>query len=210
MPDVKFCGLTRAEDAVMAAQLGAAYAGVIFAGGPRALDAARAREVLDGAVGVQRVGVFGPLPAEEIGKTASAARLDVVQLHADPSVNDVLAVREATGFTVWAALRISGATLPAVAAELADVADGLLLDARVSGRLGGTGTTLDWERLVVPRGRARVILAGGLTPDNVARAVAVLRPDVVDVSSGVERSAGVKDHRLMRRFVFAARQGSLS
>lgn len=215
VPDVKFCGLTRAEDAAHAVSLGAAYTGVIFAGGPRQLDAARARAVLDAVGnGARRVGVFAAQPASEIAATARAVGLDVVQLHGDSSRSAIEAAREAAGVEVWAVLRIRGGELPPEAADAFATADGVVLDALVEGALGGTGVAFDWsagaatiERLR-SAGHARLVLAGGLRPENVGRAIHVIAPDVVDVSSGVESSPGIKDHARMRAFTTAVRQGA--
>jgi phosphoribosylanthranilate isomerase len=204
--EIKFCGLTRPADAGFAGELGAAYLGVIFAGGPRMLSAERAAEVLDGCTtGAQRVGVFGSATASEIGRIAREARLDVVQLHADPRAADVAAVRSVSAARVWAVVRVTDA-LPADIDDLFGTADAVLIDALVPGSLGGSGVAVDWEALrpeLGTRGSGRVVLAGGLTPDNVARAVAALRPDVVDVSSGVESAPGIKDHARMRAFAAA-------
>lgn len=105
---LKYCGLTRPEDAAVAGELGAAYVGVIFAGGPRMLSAAFARQVLDAAgAGVLRVGVFGAQPPEDLARAADEARLDIVQLHADPTPDDVATARAATSCEVWGAVRIS-------------------------------------------------------------------------------------------------------
>jgi phosphoribosylanthranilate isomerase len=204
--EIKFCGLTRPADARFAGELGAAYLGVIFAGGPRMLSAERAAEVLDGCTtGAQRVGVFGSATASEIGRIAREARLDVVQLHADPRAADVAAVRSVSAARVWAVVRVTDA-LPADIDDLFGTADAVLIDALVPGSLGGSGVAVDWEALrpeLGARRSGRVVLAGGLTPDNVARAVAALRPDVVDVSSGVESAPGIKDHARMRAFAAA-------
>ena len=136
-----------------------------------------------------------------------AAGLDVVQLHADPTAEAVAELRRRYDGLVWAVLRTSGTLASDRAAELFAVADAVLLDAQVAGALGGTGHTLDWPALRAAVDRARgggtLVLAGGLTPVNVAAAIAALAPDVVDVSSGVERSPGVKDHSRMRAFAQA-------
>lgn len=211
--EVKFCGITRADDAAEAARLGASYVGAIFAGGPRAVDPAVAAENFAGlAGGVRRVGVFGRSDAAEIARIAGAARLDIVQLHGDPVVEDVHAVRDQVEAAVWAVVRIDAATLPPTVDGLARSADALLLDARVAGALGGTGTRLDWEALSEPVARLRervpvtIILAGGLAPENVGRAIEALHPDAVDVSSGVERAPGIKDHERMRAFMDAVQR----
>ena len=123
MTKIKFCGLTRAEDAAFAGELGAAYLGVVFAEGPRALDAARAARVLDGCSGsAERVGVFARMRPDEIARIAAVARLDVVQMHADPSAADVAAVRQRSGVKLWAVVRVTDA-LPPEIDELFDAAD---------------------------------------------------------------------------------------
>ena len=208
MVDVKFCGLTRPEDAAAAAEYGARWLGVIFAGGPRRLEPARAREVLAAApAGAGRVGVFGSAAPDEIARVMDAARLDVAQLHADPSAEDVRAVREAGVGLVWAVVRVAGSALPEHIGELFDAADAVVLDARAESGLGGTGRTLDWagvrDSVARVRGAAPLVLAGGLTPERVGEGIALLAPRIVDVSSGVESAPGVKDHARMRAFVAA-------
>lgn len=191
----------------MACELGASYLGVIFAGGPRLVTVERAREVLaDCAVHARRVGVFGRAEPGEVARAVERARLHVVQLHGDPTAEDIASVRAATGAEVWAVARI-GRAVPDDLGEIFDVADAVLVDAKVEGALGGTGVALDWGSLApelrrVRRGRA-MVLAGGLRPENVGDAIATLEPDVVDVSSGVESAAGMKDHARMRAFAAA-------
>ena len=202
-PTVKFCGLTRPEDAAMAASLGAMYAGVIFAGGPRLLTPERARAVLSAARGPNKVGVFGAQRPEEIAAVAADVGLQVVQLHGDPGPDDVAAVRARFAGEVWAVVRCEGADVPPSTRDLFDAAHAVVLDAKVPGQLGGTGVTVAWHQLRDILGPWRVgalVLAGGLTPSNVAEAVRALAPDVVDVSSGVEVAPGVKDHERMRAF----------
>jgi phosphoribosylanthranilate isomerase len=206
--DFKFCGLTRSEDALAAGEFGAAYIGVIFAGGPRQLTPERALVVLDGCgTAAKRVGVFGRASPEEIAKIASAVKLDVVQLSGDPTAADVKAVRAAAGIRVWAVIRVED-SLPSDAESLFDSADAVVLDARVDGMLGGTGVTISWADIAqqvaaVRRGRS-LVLAGGLRPENVAKAIKALAPNVLDVSSGVESAPGIKDHARMRAFAAAA------
>lgn len=207
MAEIKFCGLTRPEDAFAAGEAGAAYIGVILAEGPRLVSPSRAREVLDGCSSpAARVGVFGRVSIVDIARVVDEARLDVVQLHADPRPDFLRAVRNATRARVWAVLRVTD-SLPHDAADLFDDADAVVIDAKVEGKLGGSGVPVAWpkiatELLAVRNGR-RLVLAGGLRPDNVARAIAVLGPDVVDVSSGVESAPGIKDHERMREFASA-------
>ena len=206
---VKFCGMTRPKDAALASEIGASYIGVVFADGPRRVTPTQARTILDAAGGkAKRVGVFGTNAPDEIARFSEEARLDVVQLHADPTTADVRAIRTKFNGEVWAAIRIAGAHIPSAAEALFDAADAVVLDARSEHRLGGTGKALPWVELEVDlardRGGAAVVLAGGLNPGNVATAIRTLAPDVVDVSSGVESSPGVKDPWLMREFYAAA------
>lgn len=205
MVEIKFCGLTRAEDAAQAAVLGAAYAGVIFAGGPRRVTAERAASIFaELPASVRRVGVFDARPPAQIAEIASAVGLDAVQLHGDPSAERVAELRALFDGRVWAVARSANAELPTALVELLDAADAVVLDALVDGKLGGSGVALPW-RAIAPalaelrRGR-RLVLAGGLRPENVGEAIACLEPDVVDVSSGVESAPGIKDHARMRAF----------
>ena len=208
LPAVKFCGLTRPEDAARGAALGARYLGVIFAGGPRLLTAERARALFDAAPGTYgRVGVFGTQPLAEVVRTAGEVGLDGVQLHGDPDPATVAELRTRFHGRIWAVARTAGVVLPDGLDVLFATADAVVLDARVEGALGGTGVALDWERIAAaldgPRAGGNLVLAGGLTAANVARAVRLLEPDVVDVSSGVERSPGIKDPIRMDAFVAA-------
>lgn len=214
MVEVKFCGLTRPEDAALAVELGAAYCGVIFAGGPRVLTVERAREVLapiNGSV-TKRVGVFGAQSVNEALHIADKLSLDVLQF-AD-GVASVRRVGLRRGFSglVWQVAHTnpaSGVAMQDPAMWFDEGADAVVLDAAVAGQLGGTGVALDWAALSPEmrrlRARGRVVLAGGLRPENVARAIALATPDVVDVSSGVESAPGAKDPERMRAFARAAR-----
>jgi len=198
----------------MGASLGASYLGVVFAGGPRRLDARAARAVLDGAQGVgtaKRVGVFGQQSAREIAELAQEARLDVLQLHGASGANLVRALRMRFGGEVWRVVRVSSDTMDTALHGAADEVDAVLVDAFVEGALGGAGVAVDWESLAAAVARVgrpqKLILAGGLRPDTVERAIGLVLPDVVDVSSGVESAVGIKDHAMMRAFAEAAARG---
>ena len=206
---VKFCGMTREVDAAIGAEIGATFIGVVFADGPRRVTPRDGRGILDAAGDkIRRVGVFGTNEPDAIARAADEARLDVVQLHADPTAAEVSAVRRSFRGEVWAAVRIAGHHIPQDAEMLFDTADGVVLDARSEKGMGGTGQALPWSDVALDlardRGSSAVVLAGGLKPDNVASAIRTLGPDVVDVSSGIESAPGIKDPWLMREFFAAA------
>lgn len=214
MTEIKFCGLTRREDVDHAVALGAAYVGVIFAGGPRLLTADRARDVLsDVPKTVQRVGVFAEQSDDDIARTTDLAKLDVIQLHADWDPERVARLARLLGRRIWPVVRLQDAVVPTWIVDAFQLGDAVLIDALVAGLLGGTGVALPWPQLATTlgavRGHGRVVLAGGLRPENVGIAVAALHPDVVDVSSGVESSPGIKDHDRMRAFRNAVRPVSI-
>lgn len=204
--EVKVCGLTRSVDAEFADAAGAAYLGVIFAGGPRERPPADARATLSGRR-AKKVGVFAEQTSDEIAAIAATVGLDVLQLHGASDVARIAALRAATGLEIWAVVRTSTGLLPNDIEELADAADALLIDAHSSDRLGGTGKTVPWlelgESLDAMATGHRIVLAGGLTPHNVGEAIDYVSPMVVDVSSGVESAPGVKDQKLVRAFLTA-------
>ncbi|MEP6621433.1 MAG: phosphoribosylanthranilate isomerase [bacterium] len=206
--DVKICGLTRSIDAEFADAAGAAYLGVIFAGGPRQRLPVEAKATLSGRR-ARKVGVFATQSGSEIAAIADVVGLDVVQLHGDSDADRVNAVRAATGREVWSVVRTSTGVLPDDIEDLAAASDALLVDAMVPGQLGGSGVTIPWlqlgESLDALSSGYRIVLAGGLTADNVAEAIDYVSPMVVDVSSGVESAPGIKDHQRIRAFIAAVR-----
>jgi phosphoribosylanthranilate isomerase len=201
--------MTRPQDAALAAEIGASFVGTVFADGPRRLTAEQAERVLDAAgTSIKRVGVFGTNEPAEIAAISDRVRLDVVQLHADPTPAQVKAIRKTFKGEIWAAVRLAGSHIPSEAETLFDTADAVVLDARSEKGLGGTGKALPWGDLAVDlardRGSSAVVLAGGLNARNVSTAIKTLAPDVVDVSSGIESAPGIKDPWLMREFFAAA------
>jgi len=201
----KICGLTRPVDAEAAVRLGASYLGVIFAGGPRQVDIARAREIREAAGQVPVFGVFSSQSREEILDVRDRAGLAGAQLHGGATAELVHRLT-GDGLRVLVVTRLTGLEdLPRL-----DVARSLgapvLVEPRVSGSLGGTGVPLSLELARAARERLAghpMLLAGGLTPESVGDAVRAARPDAVDVSSGVEQIPGVKDHDRMARFLEA-------
>jgi phosphoribosylanthranilate isomerase len=198
---VKICGITRAEDACLAAAAGADYLGVNFwPRSPRAVDVGRARAIAAAAPGVPLVGVFVDAPRDEVVRTAEGAGLSLVQFHGD---EPPAYCRDWPWPVVKAVRAPANGSAAALLAPFADVAY-LLVDAYVAGQPGGTGRRVAPEALAgVPGGR--LFLAGGLTPENVAEAVRAVRPFAVDVASGVEERAGVKDHEKIQRFIQRAK-----
>lgn len=208
---VKICGVCRPADARMVESAGADYMGVILSPGhARSQEAAAAGRIFDAVGSIRRAGVFVDADVNRVATLAQRLRLNVLQLHGTESPGTVAALREAGDWHVWKALRPHTAEeCVKLAAEYADVANGLLLDGWAAGTAGGAGAKLPWEELARVRDRlpagVDIIVAGGLTAANVKRVIELLSPDIVDVSSGVESSRGVKSEPEVRAFVAAAR-----
>lgn len=195
---VKICGITRREDALYAAQLGADAVGLVFyAQSPRAVSIAQAQDIVRGLPAfVCVVGLFVNATADEIRAVLDQVRLDTLQLHGDETPEQCRGYARPYIKVVHMRDEIK---VEAYARDYADSA-ALLLDTHDEGTPGGTGRAFDWSR--VPGGMDKaLILAGGLTPDNVAQAVRQVRPYAVDVSGGVESAKGIKSHHKMARFI---------
>ncbi len=195
---VKICGITRPEDGTLAARLGADAVGLVFhPKSPRAVTIEQAQAIVAALPPfVTRVGLFVNAEPLAIEAVLGAVPIDVLQFHGDEPPE---ACRPYGRLYLKAIRMRPEVDLEAAAAAYPDAA-ALLLDAYVEGIEGGTGRSFDWSRL--PQDfRKPLILAGGLTPDNVAQALTVIRPYAVDVSGGVERDKGVKDEDKMRRFI---------
>ncbi|CAI8817223.1 N-(5'-phosphoribosyl)anthranilate isomerase [Pseudomonas sp. IT-P12] len=201
----KICGITRIEDALAAVQAGADAIGFVFyPKSPRAVTFQQARDIIRALPPfVTTVGLFVNTSRCEMGELLDAVPLDLLQFHGDEVVADcdgwhrpyIKAVRVKAGDDIAAACR----AFPS--------ASGILLDTYVEGVPGGTGEAFDWS--LIPQGLSKpIILAGGLTPDNVAAAIAQVRPYAVDVSGGVEASRGIKDHAKIQAFIEAVRSST--
>lgn len=204
---IKICGLTSAGDAAAAVAAGADAVGVVLAPSKRRVSLERAAEVLAGVPPhVERVGVFVDERPEVVREAVERLGLTSVQYHGSETPEDCAAI----SVPVTKALRVGPDFDPSAAEPYRGAIFGLLLDTFVPGEQGGTGVAFDWDSLA---GRlpcvAPVVIAGGLRPDNVGDMVRVLRPFGVDVSSGVEVSPGVKDHRLMNEFIAAVQAADL-
>ena len=202
-PRVKICGLTRLEDALAAARLGADALGFNFwPGSRRYLAPAAAREIIRALPPlVTTVGVFVDPTRDEAMAAAAVSGVQVLQLHGDEPPEACARLP----LPVLKAIRVRGPESLALLERYAGAVSGFLLDADSAG-YGGSGLTFDWALAARAAARAPVLLAGGLGPGNVAEAVRAVRPWGVDVASGVEAAPGVKDHDLMARFVRAAKE----
>lgn len=199
----KICGITRIEDALAAAEAGADAIGFVFyAKSPRAVDVRQARAIIaELPPFVTTVGLFVNASRCELSEILEVVPLDLLQFHGDESPQDCAGHNRP-----WIkALRVRPGDDLQVACQHYAAAQGILLDTYVPGIPGGTGEAFDWS--LVPAGLNKpIILAGGLSPENVGQAIAQVRPYAVDVSGGVEQAKGVKDAAKIEAFVRAVKQ----
>ena len=197
MVKVKICGITNLEDALMAAEAGADALGfVLFRGSQRYVSPEQAASIIQRLPSfVQTVGLFVNEQLATVNTTADRCGLDVVQLHGEESPDFCRTVnrRIIKAFRVKDASSLDEMTQYSVAA--------CLLDSWSPTAHGGTGTVFNWEIAATAAASHTIVLAGGLTPENVTSAVAAVKPYAVDVSSGVEKRPGIKDHKLMEKFI---------
>lgn len=195
---VKICGITRAEDALAAAHAGADAIGLVFyAKSPRAVTISQAQAVVRALPPfVTVVGLFVDAPPAEIRDISGAVPLDLLQFHGNEAPEDC----RMHGRPYAKAVRMRDGIDLSAAARAYDDAAAILVDTFVEGTPGGTGLPFDWSRLPSALSRP-LILAGGLTLDNVAAAVARARPWAVDVSGGVEAAPGIKDAAKIAAFI---------
>lgn len=201
-PKVKICGITRESDAIAAAEAGADLIGLnLWPGTPRFVPPERARRIADAVRGrVEIVAVFVDAGRDDILRAIEQIGTQTVQLHGSEPPELAASLESVR---VIKAIRVAGAEdlrqlrgFPAFA---------FLLDAKVEGLRGGTGRTFDWGLAQTAAHQERILLAGGLTPENVAEAVRVVRPWGVDTASGVEIGPGIKDEAKVKRFVANAK-----
>jgi len=198
---VKICGITNLDDALQACSLGADALGFVFYDkSPRYVTQEAAREIIAALPPfVTTVGLFVNEQPQTIRALAGQCGLNVIQLHGDeePEACDYAPYRTIK------ALRVKDAE--SLEEHTAYHAAALLLDAWSKDAYGGTGETFNWDLAATVARQRPVILAGGLTPENVGAAIAAVRPYAVDVSSGVERVPGIKDGRKLAAFIAAAK-----
>jgi phosphoribosylanthranilate isomerase len=207
---VKICGLTNLDDAAEAVRLGAWALGLIhFEESPRRCEPAEAARI---AAAFRRkcevAGVFVNPELKEVAKAVEDAGLTMVQLNGEEGPSFCAEVARRTGVKVVKAIHVSSAA--DIHAAEAFRTDFHLFDRRGKGLWGGTGESFDWGLLREHRSEVPAIVAGGLTPENVAAAIAVTHPHAVDVASGVEAEPGRKDHAKMGAFFEAAKAASVS
>lgn len=209
---IKICGLTTPDAARFAAEAGADYVGLVFApASPRFVSgetaAATARAARGG--GAKVVALLVDPDDAALAAAVAAVSPDAIQLHGRETPERVAEVRARTGLAVWKAIGVSAREDLGAAASFEAAADALLFDAKPpkgADRTGGHGAAFDWTILQGFASPKPWFLAGGLTPENVAEAIRIAGAPAVDVSSGVEKSPGVKDPALISAFVSAVRQ----
>lgn len=200
---IKICGITRAEDALYAEELGASAVGFIFyPPSPRSISPADAG-VISNALGpfIARVGVFVDENPDSVNEAVKTAGLTAVQLHGEESPEYIRKIR---GAKIIKAFRIGADFDPEELGRY--TVNAYLLDTYDKSGHGGTGKIFDWERAVPCMRYGKIILAGGLDADNITSAVRAVTPWGVDISSGVERKPGEKDHEKMKRFFDAIKR----
>lgn len=207
---VKICGLTRPQDLDAVAAAGAAYAGLVFfAKSPRFVSLAAARALaVEAPAGLARVGLFVDTDDATLDAVLAEVPLDILQLHGKESPERVAALKARHGLPVMKAVGVAGADDLAALTTYGRVADMLLVDAKPPKDAvlpGGNGLSFDWRLIAGRRWPVPWMLAGGLTPENVAEAMMLTGARQVDVSSGVESAPGHKDAAKIAAFVAAAR-----
>ena len=191
---VKICGITNIEDALLSADLGADALGFIFVpSSPRHIAPGAARKIIQALPPfVVPVGVVADMPYEDILEIIDQTGIGCIQLHGEETPKQLAkypvpvykSFRVDSGFDLEILRRYKGSAY--------------LLDTKISGKLGGTGKTFDWEIAVKAKEYGRIILSGGLTPENIVEAVQRVEPYAVDVNSGVEERPGKKDHSKLK------------
>lgn len=205
---VKICGVTNYDDALLVANLGAEYIGLNFCkDSPRKVSVKMAKDVAAKMPPfVSLVGVFVDEDVQEVAKTAKKAGLRLIQLHGNESVDYCRELVLLTSLPVIKAFRMEGPQTVEAMKPYVEAVNYFLLDAFVPGVAGGTGETFNWEFAVAAKELGKpIILAGGLTAENVSEAVKKVLPFAVDVATGVERLPRRKDYDKMNAFIRKAR-----
>lgn len=207
---VKICGVTNAEDARWAVNLGADYVGINFySESPRKVSIDKAKEIVESLPSfVKSVGVFVNPDLNELGKILKKAPIHILQLHGNETADEILKLKSNFNVAIWKVVKIQSEESLKEIESLAGVADMILLDTFKADQPGGTGETFDWEIAVKAKAFGiPVFLAGGLNPDNVEEAIEKVEPIGVDVASGVEKMEHPrkKDVEKMKSFILRAK-----
>lgn len=198
---VKICGITTLEDGRFASGALADFLGFIFwPGSPRFVTAETAKEIINWLEGPEIVGVFVDQPVEEVNRLAEETGIDLVQLHGNETVEYCREVNKPVIKSFRIRPDMTGSDIEAMIRPYINEVSYILFDAWDKHAPGGTGKTFDWSLLEKLKEEVPFILAGGLNPENVTRAVETVKPFAVDVSSGVEEEPGVKDFTKMTDF----------
>lgn len=199
---IKICGITRRDDAADALSEGANAVGCVFyPGSPRSVTINQAHEIFSAVTGLGvMVGLFVNASEQQIEEVLTSVPLHMLQFHGTESP----AFCKQFGRPYLKAIAMNEGVDLLKENDRFHSASALLLDSAHEGQFGGTGTSFDWSK-VLPEVRDRIVLAGGLSAENVAAAVAQVKPVAVDVSSGVEHRKGIKDRAKIRAFINAAR-----
>jgi phosphoribosylanthranilate isomerase len=204
---IKVCGITNPEDALAAAELGTDAIGFVFAPSPRQVSPRAAQEIIKNLPPrVLTVGVFVNEDPESVVSTADLCGLDLLQFHG----KETSGYCRQFGRRVIKAVRVQSEDDLEACSEYNGVVETFLLDTYVVGQSGGTGVTFDWNIAHTARKYGRIILAGGLNPDNVTAAIRVAEPYGVDASSGLEQKPGIKDHAKIAKFIQEVREAEKS
>lgn len=205
MTKVKICGITNLEDALKAHELGADFLGfVFFDKSPRKIDAEKARSIIEKLPKeTVKVGLFFDQDMETVKSVAKKCSLDILQLHGDETSHYCKSLKPF--FKIIKSFKVKDASSIAGVTNYEDV-DYYLFDTYVKNVPGGTGKSFNWDILKGMDFKKPIFLAGGLTPKNVGEAIKSLSPFAVDVASGVEKSPGSKDHKLLKEFINNAKK----
>ena len=206
---IKMCGTTRLTDARKAIELGVDALGFIFVpASPRYLEPEEAREITVALPPfVTTVGVFVNEGVAEIEETVDYLGLSGIQLHGDEDPDFCRQVgRALPSCTIMKAFRIGEHTRESELSQFNEQVKGFVLDSYVKEKEGGTGISFDWHILARLNIRKPIVLAGGLSPENIRQALGICQPYAVDVNSGIEIQPGVKDHEKLERFVTEVRK----
>lgn len=198
MTRIKICGITQVEDAIASVEAGADALGLVFyEPSPRAVTIEQAKKIsLNIPPFVTCVGLFVNAPKEKVLDIAHYLHLDLLQFHGEESVEYC----NQFNYPWIKALRVQANTNIEEMIDSYSASKGILLDSYIAGIQGGTGTTFDWS--LIPKNTNKpIVLAGGLTIDNVQQAIRTCHPYAVDVSGGVESHKGIKDHDKIKRFI---------